>query len=123
MNQRERVLLGVLLGMLIIGGGGSVGYFFFYDPYITLCTQLAAEEAKRDKELAELQAEEKEQKRLLEVDPRLKEWTKISLPTRAGAKDDAGKRSPEAVTKHTSSVQVKYEQYLRDLLQQSGFVT
>lgn len=123
MNLRERILLGVLLGVLILGGVGGLFYYVLYLPYKELGDQGADEQRKLGEKQAELQKEEKERDRIVGQNPRLEYWKVLSLPEPA-AKDEAAAAkglTPDAVLKRVGPMRGAYQTYLQTLLLKSGF--
>lgn len=121
MTQREKVLAGVMAVLLVFVGGAVAGYVFVYRPLTGVNAQLRAAEAQLKKKGQELAAEEQAIEGLLRVNPRLSQWTKLSLPPR----DPTAKKVPLALQeeqkkKHLNQLQVEYEAYLSKLLISSG---
>lgn len=121
MTQREKVLAGMLVVLLVFVGGAVAGYLFVYRPLSAVNAQLKGAEAALKKKEAELAAEEQQIESLLRVNPRLSQWTKLSLPPR----DPTAKKVPVALQeeqkkKHLNTLQVDYEKYLHTLLSDSG---
>src|SRR6516162_7137880 len=124
MNVRERVLLGVLLGVLILGGCGALGYYVLYLPYKELCDQVAGEQIKLGEKLAEQEREEKEKKKVTDLDPRLEYWKVLSLPEPAAKEEGPvpkGGRTAEDVSRRVNKMRGEYQTHLEKLLLDSGF--
>jgi hypothetical protein len=122
MNLRERILLGVLLGVLILGGCGALGYYVLYLPYKELGDQIAAERVKLAEKQTEQQKEEKDQKRILDLSPRLEYWKLISLPEPAKEEGPVVKgRAAEDANRRLSPMRGEYQDHLEKLLLNSGF--
>src|SRR5689334_10628096 len=123
MNLRERILLGVLLGVLILGGCGALGYYVLYLPYKELGDQIAAERVKLAEKQTEQQKEEKDQKRIIDLVPRLEYWKLISLPESAAKEEGpvAKGRTAEDVNRRLSPMRGNYQEHLEKLLLDSGF--
>src|SRR4051794_34461782 len=82
MTQREKVLTTGLLGVLGLIGGGLLFHLFVYEPMSEVRGQLEEEREGLLKEKNELAREEKQIEGILHVNPRLTQWTKLSLPPR-----------------------------------------
>jgi hypothetical protein len=120
MNSRERILLGVLFGILIVGGCGVAFYYLFFQDYLAARTQLLADRAKLAEKTNDLANAEKEQKRLLTNDPRLKDWRVYSAPDLEPIKG-GGKHTEQEVKAHLNKLQVEYQDNLQGLLQRHKF--
>src|SRR5437016_14683904 len=114
MNPRERILLGVLLGLLIVGGCGGLFYYVFYTPYQELGDQIASEKGKLKEKQKELEKEEDDAKKILARDPRLEKWKDISLPESPVKEEVAKTRTAEDPGKHVKRMEVEYERHLAD---------
>jgi hypothetical protein len=64
MNPREQTLASVLVGLLVLGGGAALGYFFLYKPYVEARSAEAALETEMDKLKKEADEMVKNAKRL-----------------------------------------------------------
>jgi hypothetical protein len=122
MNVRERVLLIVLFAILIVGGGGALFYYGFFQDYMESRRQLNETEAKIQEKKRELDTIESDRKKLLDRNPRLEHWQKLSLPDLA-RKPGSKSRNAEDAIKHQKEWAVKYSEYLIALLKDSGFVS
>src|SRR5580692_8481510 len=80
MNPRERTLLTVFFGILFVGGTVAVFYFGFFQDYVKTLADISAEETKKRDKTKELNDLQDEEKRVLELSPRLQDYKKISLP-------------------------------------------
>jgi hypothetical protein len=120
MTQREKTLATGLVAIVGLFCGVGALYLFAYQPLMDASTRenaaetnLKAEQDKLATELAQIAAYQK-------VDPRLKQWKKLSL--QPPPKPPAGqKMTDEMKMGHVRNVQVSYEKYLSDLLQNNQF--
>src|SRR5215212_8403669 len=117
MTQREKTLAGLLFGLLVVVGGGLAGYVFVYRPLSDVRMQIALAEGQLSKKQQELSVEEQQIEGVFRVNPRLQQWSKLSLPPR----DPTAKKVPaalqdEAKKKHLNQLQVDYEAFLSKLL-------
>ena len=120
MNPRERTLLTVLFVLIGVLGTAAVFYFFFYQEYADLSSQVAADSEKLAEKKKALKEAEDERDRLLTTNPHLKDWQQLSLsylpPTKNGAK-----HSLEETNKHIADVQRRYQDNLESLLKRHHF--
>lgn len=114
MNQRERFLAAVLLGLLACGGGALAFHAIFLRPLNALREDTATLREDVRKKQEELKAEQAVIERAEALSPRLTAWKQLSLPESKDAR-------PEEVYRHLSALQVDYERYLSDLLRRNGF--
>jgi hypothetical protein len=120
MNKRERFLLFVLLGLLIVVGGWALYYFVYQKPMDALNARMELAKKDLDTKEREKQNALNEIEQTKQRNPHLREWKKISLPE---AKLEPGKtRTPDEVEKHTKVVQADYQEYLHGLLFNNGFL-
>jgi hypothetical protein len=122
MNPRERTLLGVFLSLLIVGGSVALFYFGFFQSYLEMREQTALEERKGKEKQDELDKLQKEMDLVLNRSPRLKGFSKISLPDLQQKPGGARTRNQEDVIAHQKRWQQSYGDYLRELLHKSGFM-
>jgi hypothetical protein len=116
MNQRERTLLIVLLGLVIVVGGYGGYYFAYKVPMAQWTDRRDRAEKEAGTKSAEINQYDAEMKQILKRDPRLSQWKSISLPEAPN-----GKKSGDEAGKHLAHVQGDYAKYLGDLLRNSGF--
>ncbi len=121
MTHREKVLTTGLLGVLLLFGGGFLFHLFVYEPVSEVRTRLELERKELQDKKNELAVEEKQIKDILEVNPRLMQWTQLSLPPR----DPELKNLPldEQKFKHFAKLRGDYVQYLRALMDNAGIKT
>ena len=88
----------------------------------TLSSELREEQRQLLDKGLELKKEEDLTKKLLAKN-RISDWKKYSLPAAAHSKEDVakGKAANDEAKPHFANVQVKYENYLRNLMHHSGF--
>jgi len=119
MNKRERILLFTLVGLLIVGGGWAMYYFFHRKPMDQIDQRIERVQNEIRQKEQEEQTIAKNKEKIELRNPHLRYWKQISLPE---VKLAAGKtRTPEDTAKHLAQVEVKYEQYLSGLLRQHLF--
>jgi hypothetical protein len=114
MTSRERVLVILFLGAVVLLGGGGLCHLCFLKPYSALRTRLQVAQKEIDAKKAEIKSEEDEISHAEKLDPRLTRWDTYSLP-------DTTNRDPEKLQRHVSDERVKYESYLFELLKEAGF--
>ena len=96
MNARERILALAAVTVVILAGGGFLFKFLFLDAMAALDGQIVAAQQDRQKKQADLAREKEEEQTVLLGDPRLKEWTKLSLPEDPNEKEEIKSgRTPE----------------------------
>jgi hypothetical protein len=123
MNARERRLGLFLIGILALGGGWG-WYLLVGRPLSEARDRLASAQTDLEKKQKEVDGVQADIAGVLKRDPRLKDWRKISL-------SETPKLSPEDLQKgvnfeekkksHLGDLQIKYEQFLSDLLLRNGF--
>ena len=119
MTQREKVLTTGLLGVLLAVGGGFLFHLFVYEPMSEVRAALDAEETALQDKKNELAKEKKQIDDILEVNPRLLQWSQLSLPPRDPA---LKKETPEEQKRlHLNDMRVQYETYLSDLMTKAKF--
>jgi hypothetical protein len=121
MTQREKSLAGLLFGLMVVVGGGLAGYVFVYRPLSDVRSQIGLAEGQLAKKQQEVSLEEQQIDAVFKVNPRLKQWPKLSLPPR----DPTAKKVPvalqeEAKKAHLNQLQVDYEKYLYQTMTDSG---
>ena len=114
MTSRERGLLVVFLGAVVVIGGGGAFHFLFLKPYNALRNRMLTAQKDIDAKTEEIKTEEDEIKRAERMDPRQIHWEYTSIP-------DSPSRDRETLRTHISDERVRYESYLFDLLKESGF--
>jgi hypothetical protein len=125
MNSRERVLALSLLFAVVVLGGWALFHVFYKVPMENATRRLetAAKDVK-DKEDA-LEKERADMERILDLDPRLGQWRKISLPEAKKIKLEdlkrEGRTQEEVRRVHLGQLQVNYEAYLHNLLRRHSF--
>jgi hypothetical protein len=112
MNQRERLLLILLMTTMLSVGGGLVGFYLVYKPYRDANNRLnkSAEDLANKKK--ELEAARNRNADLVKANPRLAMWRRLSLP------DSPTK---EGADKHQEMMQEDYRRWLSDTLTECGF--
>ncbi|MFM7150371.1 MAG: hypothetical protein ACKO23_11055, partial [Gemmataceae bacterium] len=123
MTRREKILAIVLTSLLVVFGGGILFHFFVYQPISDTRTQLSLAQEQLAKKQEELSQEEQQIQSVLDVNPRLEHWRKISLSSVDATQKKAGVPSDELKRRHLAQLQVKYELFLSELLRSSGFKT
>src|SRR5262245_58401491 len=121
MTRREKILATTLLVVLVVIGGGMLFHIFVFEPISTVRAKLAtAHEALQTKQ-GELIQERRTVDQSYHVNPRLKQWQKISLPPRDPAGKKPGVSPQEQKHRHVAQMKVEYEKWLSDLLASNGF--
>src|SRR5438105_12454833 len=113
MTERERSLVKVLLGILLLGAVVPLVNGVFLGPMRTADRQVADKETAGQARETEIRAERDYIAKIQELSPRLGEWKKLSLPE--------GDPSPEAFKNHLAQVQFQYQKQLEDLLTRARF--
>jgi hypothetical protein len=129
MTQREKVLGLGLLAVVTVMGGGVGCYALGLGPYLAARDSLETTEVTLKARQSDLEVEKARNAQVLQIDPRLAEWKKISLPapppTRdvpAGLSADARKKFLEArKQEHLKSLSLQYERYLSSVVRKHGF--
>src|SRR5262249_43173487 len=104
--------------------GGWMWYLLVGKSILDMRDHIATATAELDKKNEEVLKEQSDIAKTLRIDPRLKEWRKISLPeVRKMTQEDvkAGENPDNLKKRHISQLQVEYEEYLTKLLSDSGF--
>jgi hypothetical protein len=120
MNSRERTLLGILFGILIVAGYVAAVYYFFLEDYLSARGQLSKDRAELDEKTKAKTDAENDQKRMFERDPRLKDWRIYSAPDLEPVKG-GGKHTDEEIQRHLTKNQNEYLNLLQGLLQTHRF--
>jgi hypothetical protein len=121
MTQREKTLTVGLLGLLGVFVGGVLFHLFVYEPVSAVREQLDTEREELQKKKNELAGEEEQIEKILHIDPRLSQWTQLSLPPRDPKLKNAGLSLEQQKSKHLANLGVAYEKYLRELMEKAGF--
>jgi hypothetical protein len=123
MNHRERILALTVLVVAILVGGGVVFKFLFLDSLSAINLQAADAEQDLKKKQAELKKIEEDQAAIVERDPRLAQWQRLSLPEDKNQTQELkdGRSLEEVRKRHEEDVEVSYGRFLFDLLMRSGF--
>jgi hypothetical protein len=122
MTQREKTLTAGLLGVLAVFGGGFLFHLFVYEPVTAVREQLETERDELQKKKNELLGEKKRIDEIFHVDPRLTQWTQISLPPRDPELKKLNLPPEEQKRKHLADLRVAYEDYLSTLMTKAGFL-
>jgi hypothetical protein len=112
MNQRERLLLIILIATMLSVGGGVAGYTLLWKPYWDADARLKKANDDLTNKKKELDTARRKNADLLEANPRLAMWRRLSLP-------DAPKK--ETSDKHLEDMLEQYRRYLSDTLTECGF--
>jgi hypothetical protein len=123
MNPRERILALTVLTVGILVGGGVLFKFLFLDALSAIYLQTADATQELDKKNAELDKEAADRKAMLNRDPRLAQWQRLSLPEDKNQEQELKKGQPleEIRKRHEENVAEQYERFLSNLLMRSGF--
>ena len=124
MTARERVLATGVLSVVVLLGGGMLFHLFLYTPLTELQARIALARDGYKSKQDEYAKEKRDKERILRLNPRLAEWKRISLPAarpRTAAEVRQGVTSEENKKRHLNQMQLAYDEYLMDLLQNSGF--
>jgi hypothetical protein len=121
MNKRERTLVFALLGLLIVVGGFGLYYFLYRKPMDDIQNGITQAQKNAQKSETDLAAANKEMQAILERSPHLAMWQKLSLPQVKPPKGKA--RTPEMAAEHLNDVVLAYDQYLNQMLVESGFTS
>jgi hypothetical protein len=119
MNKRERFLLFLLLGLVIVVGGWALYYFTYQKPMAALDASLASVKTDVAAKTQELDSSNAEIAAIYKRNPHLRNTPKLSLPE---LKVEPGKtKTTTDITRHVAQVQAEYESYISDLVRASGF--
>ena len=121
MTQREKVLTTGLLGLLVAAGAGVLFHLFVYEPVSEVRTRLEAEREELQQKKNELVVQKKQIADILRVNPRLLQWSQLSLPPRDPELKKANLPPEEQKRKHLADLRVAYEAYLSGLMEKAGF--
>lgn len=121
MTRREQILATTLVVLMGVGGSLFLFHLFVYEPMTTVRNQLNLAQEQLLKKQAELAQEERQIKQVLEINPRLSQWQKISLPPRDPEAKKAVGSAEHLKAKHLAHLRVEYGSYLHDLMRSSGF--
>jgi hypothetical protein len=114
MNTRERVLLIILVGTMLLLGGGISAQFLLVKPYLDARDRVKKASAELEKKKGELDQVRRRNAELFEGDPRLAQWRRLSMP-------QSPKNDPKEAEKHQEKMQEEYRRYLSEVLAESGF--
>jgi hypothetical protein len=121
MTRREKVMATTLIVVMTVLGGGLLFHLFVYQPISEAREELANEREKLQKAQDQLAKQGGQIKDILQADPRLSQWKKISLPPRNPEAKKKGVSLEEQQKAHLSRLGVAYERYLSTLLRENGF--
>ena len=120
MTQREKTLATTLVVLMGFLGSGAVLFLFVLEPLKESRERVTRARAALDEKQQELEIEQAQVAAMLTVNPRLGLWNEISLSPRDPALKKAS-LTDEQKKKHLTQLQVKYDEYLSDLLARNGF--
>jgi hypothetical protein len=123
MTRREKVMATTLIVVMTVLGGGLLFHLFVYQPISEARELKASEQEKLDKARELFNTQSAQIKDLLQADPRLTQWNKISLPPRNPQGKQKGVSLEEQQKRHVSRLKVAYEKYLSTMLSDNGFTT
>src|SRR5262249_8966741 len=113
MTTRERNLATILIAVVGVLGVAALANAVFLQPFNNLRGELEKADQQLDQRKAEIEAEQKRIARIEDLNPRLTQWQKLSLPQ--------GDTNPEAFKAHLIKLRREYQRYLTKVLTESGF--
>jgi len=113
MTTRERNLATILIAVVGVLGVAALANAVFLQPFNNLRGEIEKADQQLDQRDAEIKAEQNRIARIEQLNPRLTQWEKLSLPQ--------GDPKPEAFKAHLIKLRREYNSYLSKVLTESGF--
>jgi len=113
MTTRERNLATILIAVVGVMGVAALANAVFLQPFNNLRGELEKADQQLAQRDAEIKAEQNHIARIEQLNPRLTQWEKLSLPQ--------GDTRPEAFRAHLIKLRREYNSYLNKVLAESGF--
>ena len=113
MTTRERNLATILIAVVGVLGVAALANAVFLQPFNNLRSEIEKADQQLEQRRDEIAAEQNRIARIEQLNPRLAQWEKLSLPQ--------GDTKPEAFKAHLIKLRREYQRYLTKVLTDSGF--